>query len=108
MAVSANFDSLFHFDRTGTSVTLQSRTAVCADFGLVDVPKWLENGFQNVPVLACERTCVTGYRDVSAGLVALIAELIILLSIPGTTKAKDNPFSFRKFVARKEKQKDQV
>ena len=31
---SANFGSLFHFGRNGTSVTLQNRSAVSANFGL--------------------------------------------------------------------------
>ena len=40
------------------AVSLQNRSAVAANFGLIDMSKLFENenGFQNVPVLACERT----------------------------------------------------
>ena len=45
------------FGRNGTSVTLQNRSAVSANFGLIDMSKLVEKGFQNVPVLACEQNC---------------------------------------------------
>ena len=33
---------------------------------------------------------------------------IVTMNLTGGAEGKDNPFSFRKFVARKEKQKDKV
>ena len=44
---SANFGSLF---QNHTPVTLLNRSAVSANFGLIDMSKSVENGHQNVPV----------------------------------------------------------